>query len=328
MGITQKDIAREAGVTVSTVSRALGKKASISPDIRDKIASIAEKHGYRRKRSSNVVSYIIDKRFFLLTSHFYNRVIEGIEEELRRESFLFQFNSLEPDRFSAKGLELDNLAGIIVTSAYHDDFIQELRSMGVPLVLLDYYLPTADIDSILIDNADGVMVGLQHLSALGHRRIAYLAGDTREIGAADRLYGYRRAVAAFGLAAEEELVLPCEFSIQGACEVMRGYLERARVRPTAVMGVNDIVAIGALEASKAAGLRIPEDISVLGFDDIDLANDVVPRLSTMHVRKKLMGRLAVERLTRSIRNEESGFTKVALKPFLVERGSTGRPSGS
>jgi LacI family transcriptional regulator len=320
-----KQIAEMAGVNISTVSRALNNDKAISAEVKRRIHDIASAHNYRRRRTiSNTISYVIDKRFFLLTSHFYNRIIEGIEGEVKKNGFAFQFNSLEPNQFVMGNINVKNIAGMIVTSWYHDDFIKEVKKIGVPLMLVDYYLPTEDIPAVLSDKIDGVIKAIEYLHTLGHQRIAYLQGDITVLGSKDRLVGYRRAVEMFGLDTDADLVIPCDFKIKSAYQAMKEFLARTSEPPTAVMGDNDIVAMGAMEAIKEAGHKIPDDISVIGFDDIDLASEVIPHLSTMHVKKRTMGQLAVQRLLEIIDNKELAYNKVVLKPTLVVRESTGR----
>jgi len=323
MAITMKEIASIAGVDTSTVSRALNNDQAISLDVREKIQDIARKNSYKkRKTKAKNVSYVIDKRYFLLTSRFYNRVIEGIEDELKKQKYVFQFNSLEPNQFSLENIHIKNLAGMIITSCYHDDFIIEVKKLGIPVVLVDYYLPTEDISSVLIDNTDGIIKGMQYLASLGHRRIAYIKGDISEIGSYDRYMGYRKAVQMFDLDDDERLVIGCDFSIKGTYEAMRSFLNSGIDRPTALLAVNDIVAIGAMEAIKEKSLRIPDDMSVLGFDDIDLAGEVIPRLSTIHVRKRTIGRLAVQRLMQLIQGVDIEYSKILVAPVLKIREST------
>jgi LacI family transcriptional regulator len=319
-----KEIARIAGVNISTVSRALNNDRAISEEVRRKITAIAEQHDYkRRKVTGRNILYVIDKRFFLLTSHFYNRIIEGIEEEAKNHGYVFLFNSLDPDQFTLGSINIKNIAGMIVTSWYHDDFIKEIKKIGIPLVLVDYYLPTEDISSILADKMDGVVKGVEYLQSLGHRRIAYLKGDITVRGSSDRLLGFRRAVEMFDLDPDSRLILDCDFSIKSSYETMKRFLEATDDPPTAVMAVNDIVAMGAMEAIKELGLKIPDDMSVLGFDDIDLASEVIPHLSTMRVRKRTMGRLAVRRLFEIMDGKAVDYSKIMLEPKLVVRESTG-----
>ncbi len=324
MAITMKQIAEIAGVNISTVSRALNNDKSISEEVRRRITDIADKHEYkRRKVAVRNISYVIDKRFFLLTSHFYNRVIEGIEEDVRENGYSFNFNCLEPNQFALGNISIKNIAGMIVTSWYHDDFIREVKKIGMPLVLVDYYLPTEDITAILADKIDGVIKGIEYLSSLGHRRIAYLQGDISVLGSRDRLLGYKRSVEMFNLEQDDELIIPCDFSLKSAYLAMKQLLAGPGKIPTAVMGVNDMVAMGAMEAIKEKGLKIPNDISVLGFDDIDLASEVIPHLSTMHVKKRTMGKMAVQQLISIIHNKQAEYDKIVLKPTLIVRESSG-----
>jgi DNA-binding LacI/PurR family transcriptional regulator len=319
-----KQIAEIAGVNISTVSRALNNDKAISDEVKRRIHDIANTHNYqRRKTASKTISYVIDKGFFLLTSHFYNRIIEGIEAEVKSNGFAFQFNSLEPNQFMLGNINIKNIAGMIVTSWYHDDFIKEVKKIGIPLVLVDYYLPTEDIPAVLSDKIDGVIKAIEYLHSLGHQRIAYLQGDITVLGSKDRLVGYKRAVEMFGLDTDPDLIIPCDFKIKSAYQAMKKFLDSNPRQPTAVMGDNDIVAMGAMEAIKEQGLRIPENMSVIGFDDIDLASEVIPHLSTMHVKKRTMGQLAVQRLLEIIDNREVAYNKFFLKPKLVVRESTG-----
>jgi len=329
MSITMKKIAELAGVNISTVSRVLNNESSISTDIRNKVIDIANKYNYKKRKTRNKnIVYIIDKRFFLLTSHFYNRIIEGIEEEVKKRGYTFQFNSLEPNQFFLGNLNINNIAGIIITSHYHNDFVIEAKKLGIPLVLVDHYLPTEDIYAVLPDKIDGVIKGINYLASLGHKNIAYLKGDVSQIGGWDRLIGFKRAVEMFSLNKDENLIIDCDLNIKGAYLAFKKFLENCKHYPTAVMCANDTVAIGAMEAVKEKNLNIPDDISILGFDDIDLAREVIPNLSTMHVRKQTMGRLAVQTLFRIINGEEIPYNKTMIKPTLIIRESTGKPGKS
>lgn len=326
MLITMKEIAEIAGVDTSTVSRALNNDTSISSAQRDIIADIANKYNYKkRKINHKTILFIINKKLFLLTSRFFNRVIEGIEGEIKSRGYTFQLNPLDHESCLLDDINIKNITGMIVTGGYHDDFILKIKKTGIPMVLLDCYLPTEDISVVLIDNVDGIMKGVEYLSSLGHKRIAYLKGDTvGDIGSKDRLIGYKRGVEKYGLDNDKDLVLDCDFSIRGAYEAMKTFLNTHNNYPSAVMAVNDIVAMGAMEAIKEKRLAIPGDISVLGFDDIDLADEIIPRLSTMHVRKRTIGRLAVQRLFKIINKQKTDYHKIIVKPKLIIRESTGK----
>lgn len=321
---TMRKLAETAGVNVSTVSRALRNDPKISDELKNRILSIAKESNYKkRKTTASQIAYFIDKRFFLLTNPFYNRVIEGIESESKRNGYSFQFNSLEPNHFSLEGVSLTGVAGMIITSCYHDEFISEVKRFDVPMVLIDYYIPTERISAVLVDNIDGVFAAVSHLASLGHRRIAYMKGDVSDIGVRDRLTGFQRAVGSFGLDDDPGLVIGSDFGITNGFSAMKELLASVPRAPTAVMCANDMLAIGAMEALKERGLAIPGEVSVMGFDDVDLAREVIPTLSTMNIPKQTMGRLAVQRLLEIIRGERIEFDKIVVTPRLVTRDSTG-----
>ncbi len=329
MSITMKQIADMLGINVSTVSRALRNEPTISEEVKRKVLEIADKYEYRRRRTTGGrnIAFVIDRSFFRITSHFYNRVIEGIEDVTKKTGYIFQFDSLEPNQFTLGNINISGIAGMIVTSNYHDEFISEVKKIGIPLVLVDHYIPTENISAVLSDKVDGIIKGARYLSDLGHRRIAYLTGDTAMSGARDRLVGFQRAVEMFDLDSDRSLELRCDINMNSAYKVMKSFLNEcdlARI-PTAVMAVNDIVAMGAMEAIKETRLNIPEDLSVLGFDDIDLAPDSIPPLSTIRVRKKLLGQLAAKRLLDIIEDKPVYYNKILLDTQLIVRKSTREP---
>jgi LacI family transcriptional regulator len=190
------------------------------------------------------------------------------------------------------------------------------------MILIDYYIPTEDIPAVLIDNTDGILKACRHLSSLGHRRIAYLSGDSVETSAHERLFGFQCASTAFGLDRDPALVVEdCKSRIDEGFRAMEGLL-KAGNPPTAVVAYNDLIAVGAMDAIKQAGFSVPGDISVMGFDDIPLAAEVNPPLSTIHVPKETMGTIAARRLVDIIKKKEDIPHKVLIPARLVVRGST------
>lgn len=329
MAITMKDVAQKLGISVSTVSRALNNEKNISAEVKKKIFELTDSAEFKRKgQKANVIPFFIDRNFFISTEYFYNRIIEGIEETLSHNSgFIFQFTLLDRSILSIKELNINinKIAGVIISGSCHDGFILEIKKLNIPLVLVDYYLPAEGISSILIDNIDGIIKGMKYLWELGHKEIAYLSGDINsDIGSQDRLTGYLRSLDLFNLSKNDDYIISSDFTIKSSYESMKYFLHKTSKFPTAIMTVNDTVAIGAMEAIKEAGLKIPEDISVLGFDDIELAGEVMPKLSTMRIKKKTMGSLAVKRLFKLINNEEIEYSKIIVTPELIIRDSTSK----
>jgi LacI family transcriptional regulator len=326
MAVTMNEIANKLNLSIATVSRALsGKADTVSEETRKAIFEAVEKYGYHKRRIiGKSVAFVIDKDSFNLSSQFYAQIISGIEEELIRSKYYFHFNSIEREKFDLTKINLNfnDLAGVIMVGVYHDDFVLKLKHIEIPLVLLDYYIPTEDIHTVLIDNADGILKACKYLSSLGHTRVAYLSGDSVETSAQERLYGFRRSQEMFGLDGDRDLVvMNCKSRMDEGFTAMNGILDMDRL-PTAVLAYNDLIAVGAMDAIKQRGLSIPKDISVVGFDDIGLASEVNPFLTTIHVPKRRMGIMAVQSLLQIIRGKAEPAKKILVPTRLVVRDST------
>ncbi|MGA2974591.1 MAG: LacI family DNA-binding transcriptional regulator [Spirochaetia bacterium] len=326
MAVTMNEIAKQLNISIATVSRALsGKSDAVSEETRKAIFEFVEKHGYLKRKSVGTnVAFVIDKYSFDLSSQFYARIISGIEEELIRHKYYFHFNSVDKESFDLAKINLDfsGLAGVIMVGVYHDDFVLKLRRLEVPMILIDYYIPTEDIPAVLIDNTDGILKACKHLASLGHRRVAYLSGDAVETSAHERLFGFQRAVTTYGLDRDPTLVVEnCKSRIDEGFRAMAGLLRMGNP-PSAVVAYNDLIAVGAMDAIKQAGLAIPEDVSIVGFDDIQLAAEVNPPLSTIHVPKKAMGMIAARNLVDIIKRRDNDPHKTLVPTSLVIRGST------
>lgn len=332
MAVTMNEIAKQLHISIATVSRALsGKADSVSEETRRAVFELVEKSGYlKRKPVGTTVAFLIDKRSFDLSSQFYARIISGIEEELVRRRYFFHFNSVDKESFDLSRIRLDfsGLAGVILVGVYHDDFVLKLRNLDVPMILIDYYIPTEDIPAVLIDNADGILKACRHLASLGHRRVAYLSGDAVETSTHERLFGFHRAVAEYGLDPDPDLVVEnLAGRIDEGFRAMAALLGKGAA-PSAVVAYNDLIAAGAMDAVKQSGRAVPGDISIVGFDDIQLAAELNPPLSTVHVPKKTMGRIAARRLIDLIKKKEEPTPNKTLVPTrLVIRGSTGEFRG-
>lgn len=330
MAVTMDEIARKLNVSVATVSRALsGRPATVSTQVRREIQEVARRYGYKKRRTvGKSVAFIIDRQLFNVSSQFYNRIVEGVEQQLIKYRYFFQFHSVEQgiDQLGRLNLNFPDLAGVIDVGGYHDQLTESLHESGITVVLIDHHIPTAGIPAVLIDNTDGVVQAGKHLFDLGHRRIAFIACDPPVTNGHERLFGYRRAVETFGFDDDPNLVEFCGGRIDEAHQAMNRILKR-KLNPTAVLTHNDVRAVGVMDALKQAGLRIPDDISVVGFDDIALSHEVVPSLTTIHVPRKTMGITAVQRLFKSIQGKEDPFIKVIVPTSLVVRGSTAMVPG-
>ena len=326
MAITMSEIAKKLNISIATVSRALsGKADTVSEMTRNAIFDAVERYGYKKRRTiGKSVAFVIDKDSFNLSSQFFAQIISGIEEELIRNKYYFHFNSIDRDRFDLGKINLNfnDLAGVIMVGVCHDDFVLKMKHTEIPMVLLDYYIPTEDMPTIIIDNLDGILKACKYLASLGHKRIAYLSGDGIETSAHERLNGYLRARDLYGLENDSDLVVKdCKSRIDEGFKAMTTIMDSSK-QPTAVVAYNDLIAIGAMDAIKQRGLAVPGDISVVGFDDISLASEVNPALTTVHVPKQKMGIIAVRRLLQIIKGEEEIVQKSLLPTRLVIRQSS------
>jgi len=331
MAVTMKEIARAQGVSIATVSRVLsGSEDSVSDDVRRSILETAEHLGYLpRRKISRSVALLIDTEMFNLSSLFYTNIISAVEKAVAARKYFFQFSgaiSRGEVSLNRLNLKFNDLAGVVIVGTYDRDFLLRLRAQGIPVVLVDYAVPTEEIDAILVDNVDGIMRAGKHLAELGHRRVAYISGTIDGLSSQERRYGFTLARAAFGFDDEPDLLDECPESISGGFEAMQRILGRGGARrPTAVIAYNDMVAIGAMDAIKQQGLVIPNDVSIVGFDDISLAAEVMPPLTTVQVPKELMGRIAVETLFHTITGRSDFTRKILLPTRLVARESTAAP---
>lgn len=322
MAVKMKDIADKLGVSISTVSRAMKNDPHISPETRKKVFEIARDSQFvKNKSNSKKIYYIIDKSYFLFTSNFYNPLIGIIEEEVQKEGYEFQFTTIDSVEQLMMKIDLNDIAGIIMTSSYIEELIPALNLYNIPFVLVDSYLPLEDTSAVITDNIGGVLKAVRHLAERGHERIGYLQGEMEDIDCVDRLTGYKRGLEMNGLPFCSEFVLASDLNMSGSYQAMMRFLKGCADLPTAFIGANDIVTIGAMQATKDFGLRVPQDISFIGFDDIDLANEVVPPLTTVHVDKEGMGTLSVRRLVELIKAEPITFHKMMINPTIVERDS-------
>jgi LacI family transcriptional regulator len=330
MAVTMNEIARRLGVSIATVSRVLsGSEDSVSDEVRGAIIETAEQLGYRpRRKIGRTIAFLIDNELFNLSSLFYSNIISGVEKEVALRRYFFQFSAVKQDDVPLNRLNLkfNDLAGAVLIGTYDAEFILHLKTLHIPVVMVDFWVPAEDIDTILVDNVDGIMRAGLHLAELGHRRVAYISGTIDGVSSQERRYGFSRAQAACDFAEEPGLVEECAETISGGFEAMNRILDRPGAKaPTAVIAYNDMVAIGAMDAIKQKGLSIPDDISIIGFDDISLSAEVMPPLTTMQVPKELMGKLAAETLFHSIAGKSHFTRKILIPTRLVARASTGAP---
>jgi LacI family repressor for deo operon, udp, cdd, tsx, nupC, and nupG len=327
-----KDIARLARVSYSTVSRALSGSHEVSTRTADQIRRIAEDSGYRVSAAARALvmgrSQTIGVVVNSITDPFVAAVVRGIEDTAERGGYsvVLANSNAEPEREVrvVRSFEERRVDGIIVTSSRVGVlYIPEIERMAVPVVLLNSQHPSEFMHSVMIENVEASFHATQHLARLGHRRIAYIGDRFGHQSNTERFTGYRRALQQAGLKLIRELVVLGNGKSEDGSQAMVQLLALAR-RPTAVLCYNDMSALGAMRQIRASGLSIPEDLSVVGFDDLYFAEYLEPPLTTVRQPMRQMGRMAMETLLHIFDGQHSTHN-LKVDGQLIVRRSTAAP---
>lgn len=334
--ISIKDIARAAGVSHSTVSRALSGSPLVKPETKERIQRLAREMGYSpdaRARSlvkgqTRTVGVVVTT----ISDPFVAEVVQGIESTAHDHDYtvILCSSSAEPEREIAavNMLRSKRVDGVIVTSSRVGAFYQEhLERIGAPIVLINNHSENGGryTYSVSVDNQHGGHLATRHLTQLGHRRIAYVSRPSDYRSNLGRLAGYRQALNEAGIPFDPDLVVPSTGRARGG-EKALSVLLALQKRPTAVFCYNDLTAIGLLRGARKAGLAVPQDLGVVGFDDILLASYVFPSLTTIAQPKAKMGQQAMQMALALMKAQdpaEEGLSNVIVKGRLVVRESTG-----
>lgn len=338
MTVSIKDIAKVMNISYSTVSRALNNSPRVKPETRELIQRKAVEMGYLPSaiarslvtRRTNTIGVVVTK----ITDLFFAEVVQGIEETSvnRGYSVILTNSDGRPDYELAaiQTLRERRVDGIILVAACASTEAKQ-RLFGspeieTPIVIINNVHQQHVGYSVETDNLGGGRAATQHLLALGHRRIAYIAGPSNEWDSVERQQGYEQALRAAGLSPDPALIVRGTNLVGGGLIAMQQLLALPDP-PTAVFCYNDVTALGAMRAAYAVGRRIPQDLSVVGFDDIALAPYFEPPLTTVAQAKREMGEKAVQ-MVLDLLAGESVVEKWVLPSELIVRESTGVVGGA
>ncbi len=317
MRVTIYEVAKKAGVGIGTVSRVLNNSPQISPATRAKVLKVIKQLNFQphamaqglARQKTHTIGVIVP--FF--TGYFYVELLRGIQQTLSENQFdliLYGVDDLDKKEACLKRvLQQRRVDGVLLLSMHlSEPFAAEFERRQMALVLVDASHP--HFDSITVNNEEGAYQAVRHLISLGHRKIAIVNGHLESVPAQERLSGYKRALTEAGLPILPQYLITSDALPGGATMINDGFnketghraavelLQLHESRPNAVFAASDIQAIGVMSAVHEAGLRIPEDVAVVGFDDIELAELV--GLTTVRQPIREMGRLAVDRLLATI----------------------------
>ena len=335
MSVTIYDVARKAGVGIGTVSRAINDSGSIAEHTKERVLAVAGELGFRpqasarglARKKTNTIGVIVP--FF--TGYFFMELLRGIQEEISKHQYDLILYSV--DRINKKEILLKKISQerkidglLFVSLEMTDGDADNFLVSHFPVVLIDNHHP--GLDSITVENRDGAYIATQHLIRLGHTRIAMINGHLKSSPARARLEGYKKALHDHDLDFRNEYMFISDFvhgedgfNQAAGYEAMKHLLNLNHHRPTAVFISSDIQAVGAMKAIRESGLDIPEDMAIVGFDDIEMAQHI--GLTTMRQPMFQMGRLAVERLVERMSGEQSNGFHQTFHTELIIRESCG-----
>lgn len=330
--VSIKDVAKLAGVSTATVSRALANPDKVQDKTREKVLAAVEKTGYvanslarsfRTRRTRSIVVLVPD-----ITNSFFANIIQGIEQVARKNSYRILLGDMQNDPGNARAYgelcaqrQADGLISLGRTIPF--SYTKNRKTMDPswpPMVMACEYDDVIHVPGVGIDNEAAALEGVRYLGAQGHSQIAYINGPKDSPLCKDRLKGYRKGMAELGVRRTGGLVYRGDFTLDSGAQAARAICEDKEL-PTAIFAANDAMAIGALQVLKNHGVRVPGDISVMGFDDIKFASYCDPPLTTIHQPRREIGALSMQMILEQL-DEKGGVGKRVQLPFkLVVRAS-------
>jgi len=328
-----KEIANLANVSPSTVSLVLNNREGVSPKKRQEIVKILEDNGYRvsnrfDEKTNKSIRFIKYKKHAMLVDGnpgFINAIIDATEKECRRQGYnliMTTYGEKQRDEMS-KLIEQDHVDGLLLlgTELTAED-MEFVSNSPVPMVIIDNYLPMLDYNCITMNNEESIFRTVSHLSSLGHPKIGFIANAFPSSNCNARRQAFEYAVTQQGYKFDLSLIYTVHPTPDGAYQSIRTLLEKGVKFPSALVANNDTIALGAMKAFQEFKIRIPEDISIVGFDSIPFSTFSNPPLTTTEVSCTDMGIWAVRLLCDRIQYPFSSITKMQVGTRLVERNST------
>lgn len=324
---TLAEVAKVAGVSLMTASRAINNRPGVSPEKREDILRIADEMGYVVNRAAQKLTGARTRIIGVvaeLHTPFTSDLLLGMGAVARAANYEMLVYSL-PDRDrQPPGSIIDLLRqiadGVIVILPYESDYLESMATAHIPVVTIEQGASSI-FPSVTADNYQGGCAALQHLIELGHRRIGFISGNDRLTSARDRRRAYHDILAQARLPFDRGLEVTGDFSRKGGFEAANRLLA-LEDRPTAIFAANDISAYGAIAAIREAGLKVPDDISVVGFDDIPIASQMHPQLTTIRQPLQQMARAAVNLLLALVAGLDAPSEQIVLPTQLIVREST------
>jgi len=329
--ITLQDIAKKAGVTTTTISRALNNKPDVSPKTKDRILRIAKNLGYTpnllakslRSQKSKTIGVVLAD----ISNPFFAAVAKGIEDAAHKRSYsIILCNTDEEYEKEEEVLQVlveKRVDGLLITPVqkeYKD--ILRIKERRIPLVLIARHFDTIETNSVVSDDVLGGFLATEYLIKKGHKRILYISGPLHISSALERLKGYKRALKEYKIPLKEKLVRGYTAKMGKAYTLMRRILKE-KLDFTAIFTFSDFLALGVMKAIREEKLKIPDDVAVVGYDDIEFASVLEIPLTTVHMPKYRLGmegtNMLIDEIEKKSTNREP--QRLTIKPELIVRKS-------
>ncbi|MBI1936543.1 MAG: LacI family DNA-binding transcriptional regulator [Ignavibacteriales bacterium] len=336
MSPTIKDVAKKAGVSIATVSLAIHNNQRITTITRNKVLRAIKELNYHPSRSAKGlvtkttgnIGFVLTDDHFLKTEPFYTMIFLGTEFVTRGNDYYVLLATINKD--FKEGDELPrfilerSVDGVIVAGKVPDAFIQKLSKFDMPLVFVDYFPPVDDHCVVMVDNTRGGYQAAKHLVDLGHKEIAFIGADITHPSISDRLTGYKQALETSGIEIKQSNIIIDEDypARQNGYNAAKRLFEKNK-NVTAVFACNDAMAIGAMQYCADNGIKIPGDVSLIGFDDVEADLLLNPPLTTVRVPKVELGTEAMNVMVNLLSSKSANCAKKIVVPVeLIVRGST------
>ncbi|MBO6031357.1 MAG: LacI family DNA-binding transcriptional regulator [Prevotella sp.] len=322
-----KDLAQELGVSIATVSRALRSSPEIGQDMQMKVKELAKRLNYRpnpfaqslRKEAPRVIGVVVPN----LVTHYYAAVLDGIEDEARKEGYsVISANTHEDTETEIRAIDnfislhVEGIIACLSQNTTDYSHFEEIANMGIPLVFFGRTCLTDRFSSVTANGDEAAFQATQHLIDTGSRRIAFIGGPNHLDMVKRRKHGYLEALRENRIPIDRDLVACEKIDYQWAMDATTRLLQQEN-RPDAILAFNDIITFAAFTAIKQHGLRIPEDVALIGFTDDVHAQYVTPRMSAIEDQSHLMGQTACQLLLKNIGGDSKIYRKIVPQKLVI-----------
>lgn len=331
--VTMQDIANETGLSTASVSYVLNGKEGVSEERRKLVMDAVKKLGYVSNyaarslamNSSKLIGVCSpqteQKNKLMFDNPFYSELMNNIEFECRQRGYHVIISGTDIDESYMNLAQKRSLDGIIIIGSYSEGFYKDFQNSNFPVVLVDTYFDSNEFSNVRIDDEQGGYISAKYLLEHGHKNIAFVSGMITDCGVTQRRFeGYKRALSEFGVAFDEKNVYSGNVSFESGREQAKSIAE-SNSDITAIMCTADVIAVGASKQLSDMGVRIPDEISIIGFDNLKISKYTSPSITTVSQNIEEKGKIAVEMILSQIENDEETGNTVVLPVEIVERKS-------